>query len=65
MIRAIRQNAGEIRHDFGVARLGVFGSHVRGDATADSDFDVLVEFEHPTFPRVADSLAPPHGEPLD
>ena len=50
---------------FGVARLGVFGSHVRGDATADSDFDVLVEFEHPTFPRVADSLAPPHGEPLD
>jgi predicted nucleotidyltransferase len=45
MIRAIGQNAGDIRRDFGVARLGVFGSHARGDATADSDLDVLVEFE--------------------
>ncbi|MDP2182171.1 MAG: nucleotidyltransferase family protein [Actinomycetota bacterium] len=49
MIRAIRQNAGNIRNEFGVARLGVFGSRVRGDATADSDLDVLVEFERPTF----------------
>lgn len=49
MIRVIGENAGAIRHDFGVARLGVFGSRVRGDATSDSDLDVLVEFAHPTF----------------
>jgi len=49
MIQAIGENAVAIRHDFGVARLGVFGSRVRGDATADSDLDVLVEFERPTF----------------
>jgi predicted nucleotidyltransferase len=49
MIKAIGESAVAIRHDFGVARLGVFGSRVRGDATADSDLDVLVEFERPTF----------------
>jgi predicted nucleotidyltransferase len=29
---------------FGVSRLGLFGSAVRGDASGESDVDVLVEF---------------------
>lgn len=29
----------------GVVRAGLFGSFARGDATADSDVDFLVEFE--------------------
>lgn len=29
----------------GVVRAGLFGSFARGDATADSDLDFLVEFE--------------------
>jgi predicted nucleotidyltransferase len=29
---------------YGVARLGLFGSRVRGDSRADSDLDVLVSF---------------------
>jgi len=29
----------------GVVRAGLFGSFARGDATADSDIDFLVEFE--------------------
>ncbi len=35
----------------GVRRLGVFGSYARNEATADSDVDVLVEFDarHRTF----------------
>lgn len=33
----------------GVRSLGLFGSAVRGDTTASSDLDFLVEFEHPTF----------------
>lgn len=49
IIRSIESHAEEIRSDFGVARLGVFGSRVRGDATTDSDLDVLVEFDDPTF----------------
>ncbi len=30
-----------------IARLGVFGSHSRGDARPDSDVDILVEFAGP------------------
>lgn len=29
---------------YGVLRAGVFGSYARGDETADSDLDLLVEF---------------------
>lgn len=47
---------------YGVARVGVFGSTARGEATPDSDVDVLVEFapdQHPglAFFRLQDDLA--------
>ncbi|RME43156.1 MAG: nucleotidyltransferase [Caldilineae bacterium] len=32
-------------HKLGVKRLGLFGSFVRGEERADSDIDILVEFE--------------------
>jgi hypothetical protein len=41
----IRLHEGEIRERFHVRRIGVFGSHARGEARAGSDVDVLVEFE--------------------
>ena len=31
--------------DIGVKKIGVFGSVVRGDDTASSDYDILVEFD--------------------
>lgn len=49
MLSSIREHGEEIRTQFGVARLGVFGSRLRGDARNDSDLDVLVEFARPTF----------------
>jgi predicted nucleotidyltransferase len=49
MISHIEEHGEEIRNEFGVARLGVFGSRLRGEARIDSDLDVLVEFAHPTF----------------
>ena len=49
MISHIEEHGEEIRLEFGVARLGVLGSRVRGEARGDSDLDVLVEFSHPTF----------------
>lgn len=29
---------------FGVSKLGLFGSYVRGEATAKSDIDILIDF---------------------
>ncbi|MDA0348637.1 MAG: nucleotidyltransferase family protein [Verrucomicrobia bacterium] len=39
----IKENESSIQQ-YGVARLGLFGSTVRGDETARSDIDVIVEF---------------------
>ena len=44
VLEVIRENMDEIRR-FGVRRIGVFGSHVRGEQRDDSDVDVVVEFE--------------------
>ncbi|KUK62552.1 MAG: Uncharacterized protein XE10_1564 [Methanoculleus marisnigri] len=41
----IRQNLRTIQERYGVARIGVFGSVVRNEATAASDIDILVEFQ--------------------
>jgi predicted nucleotidyltransferase len=43
-LAAIENHIGEIRA-FGVRQIGVFGSFARGQAGADSDVDVYVEFE--------------------
>lgn len=49
LISRIEEHGEEICAEFGVARLGVFGSRLRGEGRIDSDLDVLVEFAHPTF----------------
>ena len=38
----------QLRQQFGVASLAIFGSTARDDATASSDVDLLVEFDRPT-----------------
>ncbi|QSZ68410.1 nucleotidyltransferase [Methanofollis aquaemaris] len=43
-LNRIQRNLGTIRERYGVARIGIFGSAVRGEATPASDIDVLVEF---------------------
>jgi predicted nucleotidyltransferase len=40
----IQQNIRTIRECYGVARIGIFGSVVRGEETPASDIDILVEF---------------------
>lgn len=44
VFRILQQNQARLR-DFGVKRIGLFGSFVRGQQRQDSDVDLLVEFE--------------------
>lgn len=43
----IRKHKQEIAREFSVKKIGVFGSYLRGEETADSDIDILVEFGKP------------------
>ena len=40
----LRDQLPSLRSSYGVDELGIFGSYIRGEQTADSDLDVLVSF---------------------
>lgn len=42
ILHTLDQHAAQL-HDLGVRRIGLFGSHVRGEAQLDSDIDLLIE----------------------
>ncbi|WP_322801889.1 nucleotidyltransferase family protein [Thermoflexus sp.] len=52
--RMLAEHKAELRERFGVARLAVFGSYARGDATPLSDVDILVAFERPIGWEIVD-----------
>ncbi|WP_305046881.1 nucleotidyltransferase family protein [Geoalkalibacter sp.] len=37
----------ELRQQFGVGKIGIFGSYARNEQRPESDIDLLVEFVHP------------------
>ena len=43
--RILEEHKAELRQDFKVKELGIFGSYVRGEQKKGSDLDILVEFE--------------------
>ncbi len=43
----LQEQKGELRERYNVKEIGIFGSCVRGDRSAGSDVDILVEFESP------------------
>ena len=45
IVRMLRESIPDLANRYGVKRLGVFGSYVRGEADGESDLDILVEFE--------------------
>ncbi len=44
ILHLLEEHAEKIK-EFGVVKLGLFGSVVRGEETAESDVDILVDFE--------------------
>jgi len=52
----IRAHQDEIEQRYGVSKLGVFGSHVRGDQDESSDIDIVVEMDRPNMFRAFFSL---------
>lgn len=47
MRTVLREHMKELKERYGVKELGIFGSCVRGEAGAESDVDILVDFERP------------------
>jgi uncharacterized protein len=59
----------ELRSDYHVSQIGIFGSYVRGENTAKSDLDVLVDFDVVpgllTFVRLKNHLSALVGVSVD
>ena len=52
VIARIRAHADELHERFGVTSIDVFGSFARGEQTAESDVDLIIEVEKPTLETV-------------
>lgn len=59
----------QISRDYGVTKIGVFGSYVRNEARSESDIDILVEFEKAPgffkFLELEENLSEWLGTPVD
>lgn len=47
IVKRLKDMDQRLNRDFGVSRIGIFGSYARGEERGSSDIDVLVEFERP------------------
>ncbi|GBF80550.1 nucleotidyltransferase family protein [Aphanothece sacrum] len=41
----LREHQPHLKEQYHIKQLGIFGSYVRGEATPESDLDILIEFE--------------------
>lgn len=67
ILKTLADHREEVRQ-LGVRSLGLFGSVARGEATARSDLDFLVEFDNPTFDtymELLEFLENLFGHPVD
>ena len=69
VIQRLKNLNPQLNKNFGVSRLGVFGSYARGEEQKNSDIDVLVEFNKPMnlfeFSRLKSFLSDQLGIKVD
>jgi uncharacterized protein len=41
----LKNHKEELRRKYHISKIGIFGSYARGEETAESDIDILVEYE--------------------
>ncbi len=64
----LRRELPYLKDNFGVGRIGLFGSFAKGEQRADSDIDILIEFEKPIglkFVELAEYLEKVLGREVD
>jgi len=45
IMRILKEHKEELKRDFSVKKIGVFGSYTKGEQTPESDIDIYVEFD--------------------
>ncbi len=53
VLRILEMHKDELTRDYGLLKLGVFGSVARNEARKDSDIDIVVETQVPDLLRMA------------
>jgi predicted nucleotidyltransferase len=68
IMQLMRENYNILTTEYGVSRIGIFGSVVHGTMTEDSDLDIVVEFREPIgfkFIRFVEYLENLFGKKVD
>jgi predicted nucleotidyltransferase len=68
IIRLIRENYNFLAAEYGISRIGIFGSVIKDSVTEDSDLDIVVEFQRPIgfkFFRLVEYLERLFGKKVD
>ena len=68
ILAELRKLKPELSQRFGVSRLALFGSFVRGEAKEESDIDIVIELDHPNLfapVHIKDALQKDLKRPVD
>lgn len=67
-VKLLQEKQPYLAAEFGVSKMGLFGSYAKGHSDAASDVDLIVEFEHPIgfrFVELVDYLENLLGRKVD
>lgn len=68
ILQLMRENRDYLSDEYGVKRIGLFGSYAHGDPNPESGIDLVVEFQQPIgfrFMELADYLEALLGQSVD